>query len=34
MLLFIPGDIAKCIITAALGAKVVPICEKSSFNVK
>jgi len=31
MFLFIPGDIAKCIITAALGVKVVPIVRKAAL---
>lgn len=31
MFLFIPGDIAKCIITAALGVKVVPIVTKAAL---
>ncbi|KZL89529.1 biotin transporter BioY [Clostridium magnum] len=32
MLLFIPGDIAKCIVTAALSVKVVPIVRKVALN--
>jgi Uncharacterized conserved protein len=31
MILFIPGDIAKCIITAALAVKVVPIVRKAAL---
>lgn len=31
MLLFIPGDIAKCIVTAALAVKVVPIVRKAAL---
>lgn len=31
MFLFIPGDIAKCLVTAALGVKVVPIVRKAAL---
>ena len=32
MLVFIPGDIAKCIVTAAIAVKVVPVVKKASLT--
>ncbi|KHD34898.1 biotin synthase [Clostridium acetobutylicum] len=32
VLMFIPGDIVKCIITALLGSRILPILNKTSLN--